>query len=771
MSQHIELTDIQTAKPEFVLLSPSPTPARTGPSYGRIVSSDEELYQALESVSQSQLLALDFETNGLDYTLPTFRIIGLGLAWDNGSCYIPWSEMDNKAQYETWSVLNKHCGLIAHNLYFDGGVWFSEFGEHPQGGATSGGEHHPGWVACTQALYKQIANEGWVGQKHGLKDAMMDVLQWENTNETELDEWLITHGYYKGNELKDESPENLLRLYRAGAMSPEKGEMWRAPTEILGKYCCLDAEATYLLHTQHLIPVCERFPVLAEYHCEQFLPVILLHIEQRMWGISMDRPGLQARAEHLTSEIQRLETAFLSHEEVRDHIKGIEQSLLGELAAKEPARLKKEKVSAEPPEYKKDGTRSKNWIKWREREDARIAAGPPISLNWIAWQERWRKAVAGEDPDYRFNPGSPLQLIDLFYTRLGYQVEMLTEKGQPQVSGKALTKLGPAAQLLVERGYLVKELSYISDYIERTEHRDTLHPSFKMPGTSTGRLSSSEPNLQQVTKSKAVMSLFRARPGNVWVDIDFAALESVVAAEFSQDPNLLLLYGNGVPENDIHLFVASKVPGEFGERVRATGYRPENPPPGTVGKAKKACKKERNTAKTVVYACQYGAGVGKVNATLEADNIFLPEEQVRTIWNTYWSTFRGLRDFSRKLQREWEENGGYVLNGVGRPMCVTQDYVKDLLNRFIQSTGHDLLLMYINIYIPELNRRQIPWWPSIIDLHDATTIETPEEYADQVVEVLEWAMDRLNDNLGGIIKHRGKPVVGRDMSEIKEPES
>lgn len=712
----------------LILVQPGNFPPREGRYFNRICTYKDVQF-VLDSASKSQYVAVDFETKGADYSSSGFQIMGIGLSWDKGSCYLPYPEFFNSTREEIHSFLRTHTGLIAHNVYFDGGVVRSLMG------------FHVNWKACTYALLAQTANEGYPGQRWGLKDSMVDILGWENANEYDRDKWLVTNGYYKGNLLNDNSYDNLFRKFQEDELKPDLNEMWRVPKDILGKYCILDCEGCYLLYTEVLVPLLEEFHDLRNYHESEWLGLVEILIDQKIHGIEVDRQGLLDRNKFLEFSILELRTKFEDHEQTKEHISDIEAGMREAIVAKEPAKLKK------------DGE---------------------VSKNWINWQERLQAAERGENPDYRFNIQSPAQLIELMYDRLGNEVRVRSEKGQPGVGIKSLKHMGELGLLLVDRVYYSKELSYINKYLDLTEARNTIHPSFRSPGTMTGRLSSKEPNIQQIPKSQAVMSLFRARAGHVWVDLDFSALESVVATEYSQDPNLLALYSDDAPENDIHLFVAAHVPGEMSRKVLATGYTPINPPRGTVKLAKKEAKAERSIAKTVVYACQYGAGVDKVMETLENDDIFLPYDQVRTIHTTYWDTFSRLKDFSKSLWYEWKKNkttgGGYILNGVGRPMAVPERLSKDLLSRFIQSTGHDLLTIYIRLLVTELSQAEIPWKPIIIDLHDATTIEVPEEFGQKTVDIFNLAMVRLNELLQGSIKLRGIPTIGKTLADIKEPE-
>lgn len=726
------VTTREHTSPKYILLQPGTHPPRTGETY-QVLAEPSDIPHILADISKSTSpLALDVETRGSDYSLTgevAIRIVGMGLAWDTGSVYLNWTELTDLEKVTVLRVVLARETVLAHNVYFDGGVLFQEL-------LALGVTKQPKWL-CTYSLAAMLANES-PEQRWGLKHLMVELLGWGESNEADLEEWLVRNGFYTGTKYVNRSPEEWVAIWEKGGLSPDRGEMWRVPQEILGKYCVLDAEACYLLYTEVLGPVLGRFPQLETMVREEWMPLIQLLVEQKIGGIEIDRAGLQDRiqAAHLESGV--LYDSLLSMPEIIPLVKLIEEEMLIPLREKQPPRLKK------------DGDVSKNWLKWQEKMEA---------------------ATAGTLPEFRFNINSDQQLRNLLYEKMGFEIRLTTDSGLPAVSGLALKAMGPVGAKLIDYNSLQKELGYLQDYLERIEHRPTIHPSFRTPGAVTGRLSSRDPNLQQVPKSKAVMSLFQARPGTVWVDIDFAALEAVVAAEFSQDPNMLLLYGDGMPENDIHLFLAAQVPGEMGQSVLATGYRPTNPPPGTVGRAKKEAKKWRNIAKTVVYACQFGAGVQKIMSTLEADGIFLPYDQVETIHSTYWSTFAGVKRFGKDLFFQWRRNHGYILNGLGRPMAVAEDYSKDILNRFIQSTGHDILVKYIRIYTDELTRRQIPWRPVIVDWHDATTVEVPTECREAVVDVFNWAMGELNLKLGGTIQLSGKPTWGTTLADVKEPES
>lgn len=713
--------------PQFILLTPGQHPARTGPTYNKLYQ--HITYPQVEAIfistEQSKYLAVDFETKGGDYS-QDIQIIGVGLAWDTGSCYIDWGSSPENCKEELLNTLYHHPGLLAHNVYFDGGVLRKTTGKHFN------------WHACTYALLAKLHNES-PESRWGLKDAQVNILGWTDSNEHELDEWLCVNGFYRGVRRVDDSPEALHKLYLEGKIKPEKGEMWRAPFDIIGKYCCLDAEACYLLYTQILKPVSTKFPALEEWFHRDFMHLIKQLIEQKVHGMLVDRDSLRLYGEDLKGDIDNITKEFLARPEVQGPIREIENDMRAEVYLKEPTQ------------FVKSGKVSKNYEKWLAKCELIDSGGMP---------------------EYNFNIQSGDQLRKLFYDKLKFEATIFTDNEtapQPAVSTKALKKMGELGAMLVERADRTKALSYVDAYMELSEATGRMHPSFRCPGTVTGRLSGKDPNLQQMPKTKAMMGQFHARPGHVWVDLDFSALEPVVLTEFSQDENMMLIYGDGRPSNDIYLFVGAHIPG-MGDKIRGVGYDPRNPTKEGLGRAKKECKHERSICKTVVLACQYGAGAKKVHQTLEEQNIFLDYWEVEKVHSGYWDLFAQVKDFERSLYFEWKRNKGYITNGLGRPMAVPERYQKDILNRFVQSTGHDILTMYIRILCDRVAAAGIPYKPIVIDFHDATTIEVPEEHGERTLQIFNEAMAELNNKLQGTIKLKGVPVIGRTLAEVKEPE-
>lgn len=733
LQSHLQMVSTSEHGYSYALLEPGYYPPRTGSSYQRISPTGAELEYLLSLALASPLLAVDLETRGSDPLLPDSEIIGIGLAWNTGSFYVHIPDMGEEL-YSVLDAIHKHPALLAHNVYFDG-LWLKYLG----------GEH-PHWRACTYGLYMQLANEGYLGQRWGLKQAEMDMLGWPESNEIELNNWLIENGYTK----------------QGG--SPRSSEMWRAPASILGPYCVLDAEACYLLYTNILEPQLRKFPSLVSYHEEDFLYLVRTLIDQKIHGLLVDMNKLDAAIEELEQEVAKTKELFLSHEQVCGHIMLFNIERLAEFDRTQPTKYKKERLRPEPARYKKNGEVSKSWLIWKKWADS--YTGPEISKNWLAWQEKRNKLASSN----QFNMRSGDHMRWLLYTQLRFEPTEYTETGLPAVGEDALKQMGELGRHLIAINGATKELEYLLEYRELARrYGGTIHPGFRVPGTLTGRLAGKEPNIQQMPKTKRTMQCFVARPGTVWLDLDFAALEPVVCTELSGDAALMGVYGPGVPKNDVYLYTGAHLPA-FSERIRSTGYDPLNPTPEALARAKKECKHERNICKTLYLAAQYGAGPGKIYKTLTRDGVSVSIEEIQQLHTDYWNLYAGVKQFGSDLYREWKISGGWVYNGIGRPVCVDREYTKDLVNRVVQSTGHDLLMRYVRLFTRELDRRGIPWKPIIIDWHDAATIEVPENYVEQAKLAMEWGVDELNRQLQGVIPLRGEVEIAHNLAEAKNPE-
>jgi hypothetical protein len=241
----------------------------------------------------------------------------------------------------------------------------------------------------------------------------------------------------------------------------------------------------------------------------------------------------------------------------------------------------------------------------------------------------------------------------------------------------------------------------------------------------------------------------------------------VVTAELSQDENLLALYGPNAKKNDIYLFYGALMPG-LGEKIVAAGYDRLNPTAETIDAAKKACKKERGIAKLLILSDNYGSGVKKKHKILSLEGIEMPLDQVEAMHFALQDAKSGVLNYTDWLMNEWRANGGYVENALGRVICVDEKYTKDLLNRVVQSSGHDILMMYVQIVMRRLREAKVNWAPIVMDFHDETIIEVPDdeiEIAKKIMEKDSYA--ELNERLGGTCPLKGSAAVSKTLAGIK----
>lgn len=649
----------------------------------------------LSGVQEGSLLALDFETKG-DYADLDSYVVGVGLANEQGSVYI---SITNSAP-DTLRVLlgilhKKSIRLLAHNIFFDAG-WlmrdFDQAGNQRQGLASKEPGFWPNWHACTYALYRLLASEGYPGQQYGLKKAQVELLGWESSNEAKLDLWLIGNehvanisktpkdGYYyfpnyaKGARIPGNSvPEGLSEDDRF--VSPKKELMYLAPAEVLGEYCRLDAQSTFDLYTRVLEPVLARFEGLQWYMHELYMRFLYILIWQKVSGITIHQGALDAHRTSLEARILELRSQFLAHPEVKPHVDAYSRRIIDEHLAKEPKQHKGEWPPSPPAnQYKKDGTETQAWLNYQ----AKLAAGPTTSQVWLNWKRKLDEL--NEASLFNLNSGPQKQW--LFYEAMGYPIVSTTESGQAATDEVALRQFGAPGKLLADYISAEKELGFnqsLRNVINKNTNR--YHPSFKVPGTHTGRLAGAGGfNAQNPPKSLDYLAAFTVPEPYVIITCDHASLEDYVLAELSRDASLWNFYGPGSRKGDcMYLSVGSRLP-VLGQKIRECGYDPENWTAESVKAAKKTAGKWRQVAKKVVLSANYQAGPGKIHASLREDGIDISLDEVVKMHRGFWELRRGVKVWEAELRRQWKDNGGWLLNGFGRPICLEPMREKDLVN-------------------------------------------------------------------------------------------
>ncbi len=371
--------------------------------------------ELLEDMFGGLPVGFDFETYGLDATLPEKHVRSIGLANDRYCIAIDLEHCS--AGY--LGMLMKWLGrqkLIAHNLNFDAGWIYKYTGEIPT------------MECCTSALYKYMSTEGFLGQTWGLKDAMIEVLDWPSQNDHDLKDWLKENGL-------------------------GKADMAKAPWDIIGPYNALDAAATYQMW-QEMTRICKKYPwgaTLLGYMKDEVINEIGLLIESQFAGLKLDLEDLGKLDIALEAAIEGYMKEFLFLPKIIEFIDELKEADTMLLSAAEPAK------------YLKDGvTESKRWRTWSTK-------------------------MASDRPN-PFNIDSPKQLVNLFYNFLEYDVKDTTPKGEPSVNKRCLPFFDQYGEILIKYRLLRDQRKFVTS-LGKAQNEGRLHPRMRIPGTITGRLS------------------------------------------------------------------------------------------------------------------------------------------------------------------------------------------------------------------------------------------------------------------------------------------
>jgi DNA polymerase-1 len=345
------------------------------------------------------------------------------------------------------------------------------------------------------------------------------------------------------------------------------------------------------------------------------------------------------------------------------------------------------------------------------------------------------RTLAGRDfPDTFFN--SHLQKGDYFYGELGLPVEVLTPKGKPSTSEAALKKLAKKSKVaatLVEHANIDKLLgTFVKGLLPHVESDSRIRTNFNQAQVVTGRLSSSEPNLQQLPirdkaaiDPKSVRRVFGAPPGYLLVVADFNQIELRVLAHYSQDRLLVKAYREGI---DLHKQTASALYSVPISEVTAA---------------------QRSIGKTVNFAIAYGSGAARI-----ADQVGISNRQAGRFLNVWHDTYPGVGRWGGKIETLcWTE--GYVETLFGRRRRLRDIRSADIgkrrearrqaVNAAVQGTAADLAKRaMVQIYQSLLGRDA----HLILMVHDEFLVETAEDEAGEVAKLVEGSMENI-DGLDG----------------------
>lgn len=255
------------------------------------------------------------------------------------------------------------------------------------------------------------------------------------------------------------------------------------------------------------------------------------------------------------------------------------------------------------------------------------------------------------------NPNSTPQLRELFFTTLGYKPTKWTDGGksgikQPSTDEEVLNSFAeagcPFSKLIIEcRGVVKMRSTYIETPLVRVDDNLRLHTKLLQNGTVTGRLSSREPNLQNLPRPDPksdpyyIRRAFVAPPGKVLLIADYEQLEMRIMAHFSQDPKMIKAINDGL---DLHCFTVSLMYGVSYDEVKAAVNKKKAGEP--LSDRDKLLLGYRQAAKATGFGLIYGIGPNKlsINLTEELKRTVDLAESVGMIKN-YFRVFQGVKSF------------------------------------------------------------------------------------------------------------------------------
>lgn len=324
-----------------------------------------------------------------------------------------------------------------------------------------------------------------------------------------------------------------------------------------------------------------------------------------------------------------------------------------------------------------------------------------------------------------FNWNSPQQLIWMLGAY--YQQDLINTRTEKiTTDDEKLKSLDhPVAKALVEYREVEKLLTQqIPALLDNVKADQCVHGRFSVGGTRTGRLSSSQPNLQQISArkplGKKIRSFIQARPGYTLVTIDYAQIEPRLIAHAAKEPKLLDAFRSGA---DVYSVFANEIfdlkETDFNKHYFAEKYPTE-----------RAC------GKTAGLSVLYGTGPKKFAEMVRKETgTELSLQRSKQLVDAFRNNLAAVSDFKSFLEKKLANQNQY-LNLLGRPITIehNDDLYMLALNTFIQSSASDLVVdSQANVVLPKLKDLNIDYVHRLL-VHDETVIELKQDEANQLVK-------------------------------------
>lgn len=339
--------------------------------------------------------------------------------------------------------------------------------------------------------------------------------------------------------------------------------------------------------------------------------------------------------------------------------------------------------------------------------------------------EREAFEIAGEP----FNLGSPKQLGVILYEKLGYPVLKKTAKGQPSTAEEVLAKLAEEDYQLPKVLMQYRSMSKLkSTYTDRLPEQinprtGRIHTSYHQAVASTGRLSSSDPNLQNIpvrtAEGRRIRQAFVAPAGYKLLAADYSQIELRIMAHLSRDEGLLNAFRNNL---DVHTATAAEV------------FRVE------LGQVS---IEQRRSAKAINFGLIYGMGAQKLGKDIGVDT-----KQAKAYIDTYFARYPGVREYMDRTRAQAADQG-YVETIFGRRLYLPEinsnkpqeraAAERTAINAPMQGTAADIIKKAMVAVDNWLTSSGLDA-KVILQVHDELVLEVREDLVDQVREEIRGHM-------------------------------
>ncbi|MDN5891787.1 MAG: DNA polymerase I [Psychrobacter sp.] len=349
--------------------------------------------------------------------------------------------------------------------------------------------------------------------------------------------------------------------------------------------------------------------------------------------------------------------------------------------------------------------------------------------------EKQAYELAGEE----FNLGSPKQLGEMLFEKLGVAGGKKTKSGQYSTGEAVLSKIDhPLVDITLEYRGLSKLKSTYTDALDNVADAatDRVHTSYHQALTSTGRLSSTDPNLQNIpirtATGRLIRQAFIAPEGRVILAADYSQIELRLMAHFSGDKNLTDAFNEGL---DIHAATAAEVLGKDVAEVTST---------------------ERRNAKAINFGLLYG-----MSAFGLAKQLQMSRGEAQDYIDMYFERYPGVKDYMINTRASAHEQG-YVETILGRKLytpdithsnrMVKQGAERAAINAPLQGSAADLIKLAMIAVDKVLPKEQAKM---LLQVHDELVFEVD---ADKVDEISQLITDAMQDVLKATAVEKGWTV-------------